>query len=268
VQHVDLLPTVLDLLGWAAGEACDGQSLLPAIRSGADVGREAFTDSPAHGHFAMRSGRYSLHGLHERDVTEMFDLVRDPQELNNLLATEPPPQYEPLADVFRSFFRPPAAGWRLRVQAPADSDVTLNFSARGRGPLAGAYVRRWGWTGPLYTYQPGSSVASAVFDVRRRQDMTVQVAPTDRTQTLEVSLKSETPFRVAFGGQTAAPRRTFSSVLVPEMAGRTLPQVEPRAHDKDLPLILIWYVPPENLGEQAEELPPEAVEELQGLGYL
>jgi arylsulfatase A-like enzyme len=89
VRIVDVMPTVLDLLGQTAAPATDGKTLVP-LMSGAvkELGLEAYSES-RYGFdrfgwsplMAMRQGRFKLI-LAPRP--ELYDLASDPHELTNL----------------------------------------------------------------------------------------------------------------------------------------------------------------------------------------
>ena len=93
VRSVDVMPTVLDLLGVEkpAGAAIDGASLRP-LMTGArpELGLEAYAEAvyPLH-HFgwsdlrALRQGRYKLIAAPR---PELYDLQEDPAETNNIFA--------------------------------------------------------------------------------------------------------------------------------------------------------------------------------------
>jgi choline-sulfatase len=92
VSHLDLLPTLLDL---ACGgkpqplvEPIDGQSLAPLLEQGGDVPeRDVFAEYTAEGAiapcFMVRSGRHK-YIWSEPDGGQLFDLARDPHEIDNL----------------------------------------------------------------------------------------------------------------------------------------------------------------------------------------
>lgn len=100
VRSVDVMPTVLDLLGAPApaGAVIDGRSVTP-LMTGArpDMGLEAYAEAvyPLH-HFgwsdlrALRQGRYKLIAAPR---PELYDLQEDPSERNNLY-----PARRPLGD--------------------------------------------------------------------------------------------------------------------------------------------------------------------------
>lgn len=94
VRSVDVMPTVLDLLGVPkpAGAAIDGQTITPLMTGArSELGLEAYAEAvyPLH-HFgwsdlrALRQGRYKLIAAPR---PELFDLQDDPAERTNLFAT-------------------------------------------------------------------------------------------------------------------------------------------------------------------------------------
>ena len=89
VRIVDVMPTVLDLLGQTSAPATDGQTLVP-LMSGAvrELGLEAYSESRyGFDRFgwsplaALRQGRFKLI-LAPRP--ELYDLASDPREMSNL----------------------------------------------------------------------------------------------------------------------------------------------------------------------------------------
>ena len=93
VRIVDVMPTVLDLLGQTSAPATDGKTLVP-LMSGAvrELGLEAYSESRyGFDRFgwsplaALRHGRFKLI-LAPRP--ELYDLASDPQEITNLYRSE------------------------------------------------------------------------------------------------------------------------------------------------------------------------------------
>lgn len=89
VRSVDVLPTVLDLLGAPAASGVSGVSLVPLMTgSRAELGLDAYSEAmyPLH-HYgwsdlhALRSGRYKVI---DAPRPELYDVDRDPGETTNL----------------------------------------------------------------------------------------------------------------------------------------------------------------------------------------
>jgi N-acetylglucosamine-6-sulfatase len=88
VWNGDLAPTILELAGARAPWVTDGESLLPFIRDAAlDPQRSILLEAPPRHTGAirftgLRTRRY-LYVEHGTGETELYDLVRDPNELDN-----------------------------------------------------------------------------------------------------------------------------------------------------------------------------------------
>jgi len=98
VRTVDIMPTVLDLLGIPSPPTVEGRSLAPLMTGAArELGLEAYAEAtyPLH-HFgwsdlrALRAGRFKLIAAPR---PELYDLQTDPREATNLFE-----QRRPLAD--------------------------------------------------------------------------------------------------------------------------------------------------------------------------
>jgi arylsulfatase A-like enzyme len=97
VRQVDLMPTLLDLLGLAVPPGLDGTSLLPAL-TGADLGLEAFVEAFGRVRGTPRDRRAGwrtpgwkyVMAPNAPDVAEeLYDLTRDPRERRNLAPSDP-----------------------------------------------------------------------------------------------------------------------------------------------------------------------------------
>ncbi len=88
VQLIDLMPTLLDLAGIAPPEGAQGRSLKPLLAGqepGPGFDRDIFSESGVGGK-VIRSGKWKL--IRYPGRTELYDLEKDPGELNDLAGTE------------------------------------------------------------------------------------------------------------------------------------------------------------------------------------
>lgn len=98
VRQVDLMPTLLALLGLPLPPGLDGASLLPAVLEGRDLGLETFIEafgrvrgSPRDRRAGWRTAAWKyIVAPNAPDVPEeLYDLVADPRERRNLASREP-----------------------------------------------------------------------------------------------------------------------------------------------------------------------------------
>ena len=95
-QMKDIMPTILDLLGIASGIAFDGRSLTPLLTGAARVSEPEFyiTECTWMRKHGWRTPQWKLiHALepdfHFKPEVELYDLVKDPEELVNVAEQEP-----------------------------------------------------------------------------------------------------------------------------------------------------------------------------------
>ncbi|MDE0088824.1 MAG: sulfatase-like hydrolase/transferase, partial [Candidatus Poribacteria bacterium] len=94
VELVDKAPTLLELAGLAVPEGMHGKSLLPILRGEADANHHRdfvrceyydAVDLPDHSFATMyRNKRYKLVVYHGHEEGELYDLIDDPDEFDNL----------------------------------------------------------------------------------------------------------------------------------------------------------------------------------------
>ncbi len=94
VANIDLAPTFLDLAGLPIPDSMQGRSLVPLLKGESpDDWRKSlyyrYYHSPGHhntaAHYGVRTATHKLIYYWKKDAYEMFDLVSDPTEQNNLL---------------------------------------------------------------------------------------------------------------------------------------------------------------------------------------
>lgn len=89
-SNLDLVPTILDLVGIEIPEYMDGRSLKPLISGTSDGWREDYM-AEHYGHFQVHSVQRALYYRNckyvatEGEIHELYDLETDPFEINNLI---------------------------------------------------------------------------------------------------------------------------------------------------------------------------------------
>ena len=136
VREVDVMPTVLDLLGVATPKGISGRSLVPLLTGDSrDMGLEAYSEAmyPLH-HFGwadtrtLRVGRYKVF---DAPRPELYDLDRDPQEKTNLYA-----ERKSVADQMLGRLRQLHDGWEAagastQAAPEIDPEVRSRLAALG-----------------------------------------------------------------------------------------------------------------------------------------
>jgi arylsulfatase A-like enzyme len=108
VESIDLMPTLLELAGVRVPEGVQGESLLPIILGQDSDGLHvAFSESPFFGrNRAVALGRHHLILTRKNSSAELYDLVDDPLEQDDL-AGDRPPELEAMIGLQK--------GWEERV---------------------------------------------------------------------------------------------------------------------------------------------------------
>ncbi len=95
-QHKDIMPTILDIIGINSGLNFDGRSLVPLFK-GQDVPQEPemyITECTWQRKHGLRTPEWKLivalePDFHYKPGVELYNLIKDPQELHNLADEEP-----------------------------------------------------------------------------------------------------------------------------------------------------------------------------------
>lgn len=95
IQNIDYAPTFMEMAGLKAPEEVQGKSIVPILKDSSKVVREtlyyAYYELGEHRvpqHFGIRTDRYKLFYIPEVDEWQMFDLVKDPDEMKSVYGEE------------------------------------------------------------------------------------------------------------------------------------------------------------------------------------
>lgn len=264
VQLMDLYPTILDILGLPTHSPLDGRSLVGLL--------EGKREPQLWGHLqrfdvhALRTNQWKLlHRLETGDY-ELYDLLTDSEERENVYKTSPP-ELPRLTQQLDRFFQPNPEGWHLALPAGRDKGgFTLELAcADGFATLRLLPGRE--------IHRRGSK--RKVSENRRRVKVTlphvngdeVLVRPASSRGSIRVSLASDTEFAVTARGETLRPANLYEAVLDPADGPYAKPPDTALA-SRDRPIVYIWYVEPTAKRTAAKPLSEEARRELEALGYV
>ncbi len=130
-QLIDIMPTVLEILGLPGDGRAQGRSLVPLMGNAAadgDFNRSAYSEAGFR-KWAVRSGGWKL--IYNAGQYSLYDLARDPGETENLAAKEPSRVYGLVQDLMR---------WRRRTRtdkSPDDTKVTVSEEMKRKLKEAG-----------------------------------------------------------------------------------------------------------------------------------
>ena len=89
VRHIDLVPTILDLMGFQPPKELQGRSLLPLINGQKDPARVAYSESIYaelhYGWSPVKSITTEQYKYIDAPKAELYDRIQDPDETNNLI---------------------------------------------------------------------------------------------------------------------------------------------------------------------------------------
>lgn len=142
--HVDIMPTVLDLVGVSAPEGLDGRSLRDEIegtQSGHDepIYFEALDASLTRGWAPLRGVVHRMWKYIDLPVPELYDLASDPAEQTNLVGREPE-RVRDLQSRLRQWSTPPAAPSGTLDPATSEKLRSLGYISGSAAVRAGHSV--------------------------------------------------------------------------------------------------------------------------------
>lgn len=106
VSGLDIAPTLLDLLGLPTPGVFMGQSLVGFLRNeDVELVRPIALDEPRTSKRGLVLGRYKVIEDRRRHTVEIYDLIADPNEQNNLFGGMPDREDQHLLGIMQAFFR-------------------------------------------------------------------------------------------------------------------------------------------------------------------
>ena len=254
VQLTDVVPTILSAVGVPLPNPVDGQDLAPLLDGTAPPRDRAYVQRL--NWKAVRTTEWKLLRDDKRKAYELYDVLRDAQERENVLAPTAAPIAELQPDL-DSFFAVDPAGWHFAYVSDDPAwkgklDIVANGPLDTAVLLKGLDRQNLVTRGPSVDLNMGHDGAN---------ELLVRCA--DPSTKLMVTASSDAPITVAVG--TLAPRKGTPVQLVLDPAAEEYP--EPRADGMEKPYLRIWHVPAHDSRSAAKPLSEEAVEELRALGY-
>ncbi|MCC6795728.1 MAG: sulfatase [Candidatus Hydrogenedentes bacterium] len=256
-QLIDLYPTVLDFLKLPAVET-DGRSLLPLL-NGPQPNPTVFIRRQ---HYqAARTTEWKLIHDIQSGGYELYDMVNDPRETQNVYAVDHPAAPELTAELNRFFVEDPR-GWHVAFVNKKKWHGTVVLSTEDQIDAARLFF--------------GGTMSREDLMKRDERSFTVNLGSLPREEILfrtnpsssevRLSVRSETPFQIILPDGKTNESATYDGVLIPPKAGAsTKPQIP--SHVK-IPTLVVWYENEAAEGTKAPEMTAEEKEELRGGGYV
>ncbi|MCZ6598100.1 MAG: sulfatase [Planctomycetota bacterium] len=283
VQQIDVLPTVLDVVGLAPPAKLPGRSLREQALDPASSAPFGLSEINRRGHY--RKAVVSDNFKYVRTWTPykgeaLFDLAADPGEHTDV-AGEHPDLVRLLRRVLEMHVSAASGGYSLVVQNDGDAQIEVTGWILTRAPLKGidplySEEENWGaedWDGPL-------DLKAMEYEGEEHQAarIVLRTAPGDRDGILFVPAAEEERvfFFLAVDGKEAPPERVFLGAegRHPDAMPFELPldaddlAAAPPARDGGEGAYRIWIW--RNLDVVARRVRPDAeiLAELEALGYL
>jgi len=129
VKNIDIMPTILELVGLLVPESAQGHSLVPLFAGTAqpDFNDMVFSESANTHRVSIRSAKWKYIYDRVKNTAELYDLQSDPAERNNLISHEPQIASE-FNDLVMEYMVQAQGGWHLRVRPKFQIRAVLKTS--------------------------------------------------------------------------------------------------------------------------------------------
>jgi len=257
LELADVTPTVLEVAGIARPASLDGHSLCPLLVGAREPVSETYIQRLSF--TSVRTLEATYIENFRTGKRELYNLREDPAEAHNAIDSAPA-----VADSLKSrldHFFEPSAGWHVALAndgAPWKGNITLTTDDRFDSILSAQ--RR-----PLQNLKIMSSAAEGSIELSKTlkaELLVIRTASPDAR--VYVQLTSADPFtaqgepkpvnefRIALGAQEREARIQEPATPAPAAA---------------MPTLRIWYSGNEAKRSPAKDLPQEAIDQLNALGY-
>ena len=129
VSSIDIVPTILEIVGIPGGDKIQGETLAPMLEGTASPGRVAISqiggnDSRMDSEFiSINTGKHKLIWNRNKDIKELYHLSSDPQELRNLVEEDRETTAKLQSQLENMLFAPEEKAFRFK---PKPKTVTFD----------------------------------------------------------------------------------------------------------------------------------------------
>jgi arylsulfatase A-like enzyme len=271
VQTVDIVPTVLDVVGLPITPELEGQSLLRVVeetetpRNVAHVRRrqqEAIYDG---------AWKYIRHG--RMGLKELYNVDEDPTEVNNRVDEVPaPPVLESAREKIDAFYAFPSEGWHVALvmmegRWPATLELEVPRKIDSAMLIRSTFAISDVSKDEQVIRQTKNTFSVNVEDLTVGWDM-VNLRSVDSNDPLGIHVKSDTSFRLIIGDSEPRIMTAFQEIVPTTAAIRPEALDDPSVLRDEVPTVVVWYEEPAMKREAARDLTEEEISDLKALGYL
>lgn len=260
VQGIDIFPTIRDVLGLAADDQVEGQSLLALLEKRAQPLPWGYTRR--HVMAAVRSDEWKLIDIGSNGTREFYNLAQDPGERNNLYAQALPPMADHEKEL-ETFYVANPEGWHMRFTAgtaPVTYEVTLNADDR---VVSMESVPR-GQSDVFRIGKNGRTVAGTV-SLAPGQSKEMIIRAVAREAHMDIKVTADVEFVASVGSSAAVSGNEANLVL--DASGEGV-ESQPAPPEAAMASVAVWYVLQKEEGAAARDLSQDEVNQLEALGYL